>query len=61
MDQQILTILLSEIRTCPDRGNVLPHSQQPECGCAELTDCRVNGPVTLSQCLRCQRQAFGLA
>ena len=32
--------VLLAVRTCPDRGSVLPHSVQPECGCAELTACR---------------------
>ena len=32
-------LVLSAVRECPDRGEVLPHTQQPECGCAELTRC----------------------
>ena len=49
---------LSAIAACADRGSVLPHSLQPECGCAELTECRngrgrIPGRVTLRDCLAC--------
>ena len=54
--------LLVAVRTCPDRGSVLPHSVQPECGCAELTACRAGlgragagaGAVSLEECVRCR-------
>lgn len=53
-------IMLSFVAACPDRGSVLPHMKQPECGCAELTECRAGkGPpnrpdaVTLDECLKC--------
>ena len=47
------------VKACPDRGPVLPLSQQPECGCAELTECRAGrgarpGRVTLRECLDCR-------
>ena len=50
---------LESVRTCPDRGSVLPVSKQPECGCAELTECRAGrgktpGAVTLAECLNCK-------
>jgi hypothetical protein len=49
---------LALVRECPDRGGVLPVSLQPECGCAELTECRRGrgrrpGRVTLDECLEC--------
>lgn len=52
------TAKLKVIAKCPDRGSVLPHPRQPECGCAELTECRQGkgkepGAVTLSDCLAC--------
>ena len=52
--------VLVAVRTCPDRGSVLPHSVQPECGCAELTACRAGlgragaGAVSLEECVRCR-------
>ena len=50
------------VHACPHRGPVLPVSQQPECGCAELTECRAGkgirpGGVTLRECLDCQGAA----
>lgn len=50
---------LALISSCPDRGSVLPHTLQPECGCAELTECRAGkgskpGTVTLAECLACK-------
>jgi hypothetical protein len=50
---------LALVRDCPDRGSVLPHTLQRECGCGgELTECRagkgkIPGRVTLAQCLEC--------
>jgi len=49
------------VNACPHRGPVLPVSQQPECGCAELSECRSGrgarpGRVTLRECLDCQGQ-----
>lgn len=47
------------VSACPHRGSVLPHTEQPECGCrAELTECRARrganpGKVTLQDCLDC--------
>lgn len=56
--------VLEAVRTCPDRGAVLPHPLQPECGCAELTECRAGrgrrGAVTLEECVRCQCRALGI-
>jgi hypothetical protein len=50
--------VLAEITRCPYRGLVLPASLQPECGCAELTECRAGrgdppGQVTTSDCVAC--------
>lgn len=46
---------------CPDRGSVLPVSEQDDCGCRgrELTECRAGlgakpGRVTLRDCLDCR-------
>ena len=49
---------LARIAACPHRGSVLPHTQQPECGCRELTECRLGrgkhpGRVTTADCLAC--------
>ena len=49
---------LARVAACGHRGPVLPVSQQPECGCAELSECRagkgrVPGRVALSDCVRC--------
>jgi hypothetical protein len=50
---------LALVASCPDRGSVLPHTLQLECGCGgELTECRagrgkVAGRVTLRDCLVC--------
>jgi hypothetical protein len=56
--------VLAAVRGCPDRGPVLPHHRQPECGCAELTECRASrgasGAVTLEECVRCRYEALGL-
>jgi hypothetical protein len=51
--------VLASIRDCPDRGDVFPHTQQPGCGCAELTACRAGkgrdpGKATTADCMRCQ-------
>lgn len=58
--------VLEAVRRCPDRGRVLPHSLQPECGCAELTECRAGrgarpGAVTLIECVQCRCRALGPA
>lgn len=62
-----LAELLSAARSCPDRGPVLPVSDQPRCGCAELTECRAGRGrprpsglrgVTLDDCLRCRCRAL---
>ena len=49
------------VNACPDRGSVLPVSEQDDCGCQgrELTACRAGrgvrpGRVTLVDCLSCQ-------
>jgi glycosyltransferase involved in cell wall biosynthesis len=51
---------LSCVRECPDRGNVLPISMQPEgCSkCGEKSECRsgkgeIPGRVSLRECLEC--------
>ena len=51
---------------CPDRGSVLPISEQEDCGCRgrELTACRAGrgvapGKVTLRNCLDCQADRLG--
>jgi hypothetical protein len=48
------------VNACPDRGGVLPVSEQADCGCqgVELTECRagrgrIPGRVTLRECLEC--------
>jgi hypothetical protein len=51
--------VLAAIRTCPQRGASLPVSLQPECGCAELYECRagkgkVPGQVTTADCWTCK-------
>lgn len=50
--------LLALVSTCTHRGTVLPPSEQPACGCAELTRCRAGrgprrGAVSLDDCLAC--------
>lgn len=58
-------LALARVAACPDRGPVLPHSQQPECGCGgELSGCRagrgrVAGRVTLRECLACVSSRSG--
>jgi len=49
------------VNACPDRGPVLPLSEQDDCGCRgrELTGCRAGkgarpGRVTLRDCLDCR-------
>jgi hypothetical protein len=49
---------LALVVACPDRGSTLPHSLQLECGCGELTACRLGkgtfpGRVKLVDCLAC--------
>jgi len=49
---------LERVANCPHRGSILPHTLQPECGCAELTECQagrglVPGRVTLRDCVGC--------
>ena len=59
--------LRDAVLACPDRGDVLPVSLQPECGGGgELSECRagkgtVPGRVTLRDCLNCRSEALGLA
>jgi len=50
--------LLSRVSSCVRRGSTLPPSEQPACGCSELTLCRAGrgarpGRVTLDDCLAC--------
>jgi hypothetical protein len=50
--------LLCSVRLCSHRGALLPQRLQPECGCAELTECRAGrgshaGRVTLQDCVAC--------
>ena len=50
--------VLGLVSACPHRGPVLPLRDQPECGCAELSECRdgrgrTPGRVTLRECLAC--------
>jgi hypothetical protein len=57
--------VLAVVRCCPDRGSVLPHTRQPECGCAERTECRATAEaardgVTLEECIRCRCQSLGI-
>jgi len=54
-----LAVILAAVNACPDRGGALPVALQPECGCAELTECRAGlgsrpGRVTLADCLACR-------
>jgi hypothetical protein len=58
--------VLAAVWTCPVRGSVLPHTLQPECGCAELTECHAGrgkrpGAATLEECVRCRCAALGVA
>ncbi len=53
-----LDAILATVASCSDRGSVLPLSEQPECGCSELNECRegrgaVAGRVTLQDCITC--------
>ena len=58
--------VLAAVADCALRGNVLPHSRQPECGCAELTECRGGrgrdgaGGVTREECVKCRCEAMGV-
>lgn len=57
-----LTDLLQKVAGCPNRGSILVHSLQFECGCLELTECckgrgQVPGRVTLNDCIVCVRGA----
>lgn len=50
--------VLAAVAACPHRGSVLPVGRQPECGCAELTECRAGkgrraGEVTRAECMEC--------
>ena len=54
------------VNACPDRGSVLPHTEQADCGClgVEWTECRAgrgstSGKVTLRECLACQTARLG--
>jgi hypothetical protein len=58
---QARAVQLARVQNGPDRGSVLPLSQQDDCGCAgkELSECRkgkgsVPGRVRLRDCLACQ-------
>lgn len=53
--------LLARVAACPDRGPVLPVGLQPDCRCAELSECRagrgaVPGRVALGDCLQCRAE-----
>ncbi len=55
---------LGLVSACPARGSVLPLKFQPECGCAELSECRRDkgkspGRVTLRECLACVEMPRG--
>lgn len=56
--------VLDAVRSCPERGAVLPHTLQPECVCAELTECRArlgpgpDGAVRLEDCVRCRSKTL---
>ena len=57
--------VLAAVTGCPQRGGVLPVSDQAECGCSELTECRAGhgrraGQVTLQDCRACRLDAPGL-
>lgn len=57
---------LGLVSACPHRGPVLPLRHQPECGCAELSECRdgrggTPGRVTLRECLACVGSTRGRA
>ncbi len=50
--------VLANVAACPQRGRILPHTLQPECGCAELTECLAGrghhpGRVTVRDCVAC--------
>ncbi len=58
--------LRDAVLACPDRGSVLPISQQDDCGCRgrELTECRAGqgalpGRVTLAECFECRASRAG--
>lgn len=54
-----LLAILGRVASCPDRGDVLPHTRQREgCKGCELTRCHAGkgdppGAVTLEQCVGC--------
>ena len=58
--------LRDAVNGCPNRGLVLPISEQDDCGCQgrELTECRAGrgrspGKVTLAECLSCRMAGRG--
>ena len=60
--------LLPLVAACPERGGVLPLSQQPDCGCTgkEVSECRalkgtIPGRVTLADCLACRGAAVAVS
>lgn len=60
--------LRDAVLACPDRGSVLPISQQDDCGCRgrELTECRAGqgalpGRVTLAECFECRASVLAPA
>ena len=60
-----LARVLHAVSACPERGGVLPHTEQPECGCAELSACRAGrgtfpGRVTTTDCVVCRCRALGI-
>jgi hypothetical protein len=60
-----VAVVLAAVASCPGRGSVLPHTAQPECGCAELTECHAGrshglAGVTLAECVACRWEALGL-
>ena len=51
---------VAKVMRCESRGTILPISRQPECGCAERSEClALRGPshrpgeVSLKECLAC--------
>lgn len=55
--------VLAAVNACPELGPSLPISQQPECGCAELYECRAGrgetpGRVTMGDCRDCRTVAL---
>ncbi len=64
--QGVDPLVRDAVNACPDRGAVLPISEQDDCGCRgrELSACgagrgRTPGRVTLRDCLDCRESALG--